>query len=73
MNTDPEVAEALECLNRTLESPRTLARKAVQRRREKSAAYNFETAPKELKRVMYGGVVRFKRRSLLSRLLLWWR
>lgn len=74
MNTPkPEtVADALRSIERASTHPRELARQAVQHHHEKSAAYDFETAPKELKRVMYSGTVRFKRRSWLARLI-WWR
>lgn len=66
------IDDALASIERASEHPRILARKAIQQHREKSVAYDFETAPRELKRVMYGGTVRFKRRGWLARLL-WWR
>lgn len=51
---------------------RQLSRKLVEQYRitSRSAApeYDFDAAPKELKRVMYGGTVRWSRRSLWSKL-----
>ena len=66
------VDDALRSIEKASQHPtRQLARELVEKRR--TPTYNFETAPRELKRVMYGGTVRFKRQSLFSRLLLWWR
>lgn len=73
MKTDNRTIDAaLAGIERASTHPRELARQAVQRHRERATEYDFEKAPRELKTVMYGGTVRFKRRSWLARLL-WWR
>lgn len=66
------VNAALAAIERATKSPRELARERVALYRAKRAEYDFESAPRELKAIVYSGTMRFRRRSLLARLL-WWR
>ncbi len=72
MNEPPEITAALNGIARASTHPRELAREAVARYRQGSATgacYDFNSAPMELRRVVYDAAVRFSRRRWWSRLL----
>lgn len=63
---------SIENAERDPEHPRSLAHRLVAQHRASAHAtpeYDFDHAPKELKRVVYGATVRFSRRRLWARLL----
>lgn len=66
----PEAVDAtLAQIERQSKSPRELAREAVGRHRAvKEPEYDFDAAPKELKAVLYGAALRYRKRSWWSRL-----
>lgn len=69
-NPSPNDIDAvLAQVERQSKSPRELAREAVERHRAvKEPDYDFDTAPKELKAVLYGAALRYRKRSLWSRI-----
>lgn len=72
--TDPIEAalRSIENAERGEEHPRTLAHLLVAQYRATANAtpeYDFDHAPKELKKVVYDAAVRFSRRRLWARLL----
>ncbi len=70
--TDSDIAATLNGIARASTHPRELAREAVARYRQGSAIsayYDFNSAPVELRRVIYDAAVRFSRRRWWSKLL----
>lgn len=70
--TNPSSNDIEVTLNRiesASKSPRELAREAVERHRAvKEPDYDFDAAPKELKAIVYGAALRYRKRSLWSRI-----